>query len=277
MVYTSAMYRANREVLLQNILAILSADERFVAAWLTGSLARNEEDDLSDLDLSVVVADTFSEQFCSCSPVTITSNTSSERMALYEQFGQPLVLREDRSWLGEGSCFNHISYRGTALVVDWVFLPQSKAQRRALSRVLFDKVGIPVEPRVAESLEERQAFASRDVGFFWLMMTVTLKYMLRRDTVAFYGFISTLYWTIQDVKKRIVGESWRYQRIDYPLVSTMQEQVTLVRQFCNEMLALMPEVVRLGGSVPDDPMSVIEVWLSMAEDTKSSVHASFLL
>ena len=40
----------------------------------------------------------------------------------------------------------------------------------------------------------------------------------------------------------------------------------LVRQFCNEMLALMPEVVLLGGSVPDDPMSVIEVWLSMAED-----------
>ena len=137
MVYTSAMYRANHDVLLQHMLAVLNADERFLAAWLTGSLARGEEDDLSDLDLSVVVADAFSEQFCSCSPVAVTNNTSPERQGLYEQFGQPLVLREDRSWLGEGSCFNHVSYRGTALVVDWVFLPQAKAQRPAQSRFFF--------------------------------------------------------------------------------------------------------------------------------------------
>jgi len=265
MVYTPAMYRANRDALLSHILAVLSTDERFVAAWLTGSLVRNEEDDLSDLDLSVVVADGFTEQLCSCSSVAITRNTSPERQALYERFGRPLVLREDRSWLGEGSCFNHVSYRETALVVDWVFLPQAKAQRPEQSRVLFDRVGVPTAPSTAESMEERRAFASRDVGFFWLMMTVTLKYMLRRDTVAFYGFISALYWAIQDVKKRLVGESWRYKRTDYPLAGTLQEQVALVRQLCNEMLALMAEVVRLGGSVPDDPMSIIEVWLSMAE------------
>src|ERR1700730_10139474 len=136
MIYTLTMYRANRDALLQHILAVLSADERFVAAWLTGSVGRNEDDDLSDLDLSVVVADAFSEQFCSCNPVAITNNTSPERQALYKQFGQPLVLREDRSWPGEGSCFNHVSYRETALVVDWVFLTLAKAQRPAQSRVL---------------------------------------------------------------------------------------------------------------------------------------------
>jgi hypothetical protein len=266
MVYTPAMYRTNRDALLQHILADLRTDERFVAAWLTGSLARGEGDDLSDLDLSIVVADAYTHRLCSCNPVALTSNTSPERQALYEQFGQPLVLREDRSWLGEGSCFNHVSYRGTALVVDWVFLPQAKAQRPEQSRILFDKVGIPVMPHgPGESLEERRVSASRDVGFFWLMMTVTLKYVLRHDTMAFYGTISALYWAIQNVKKHIVGESWHYQRIDYPLVSTMQEQVTLVRQLCQEMLALMPEVVQLGGSVPGDPMSVIEVWLSMTE------------
>jgi hypothetical protein len=266
MVYTLAMYGANRDALLQHIIAVLSTDERFVAAWLTGSLARGEGDELSDLDLSVVVSDAYSDRFCSCGPTARTENTSPNRQALYKQFGQPLVLREDRSWLGEGSCFNHVSYRGTAMVVDWVFLPQSKAQRPVQSRVLFDKVGIPVESSTTvESLEERCAFASRDVGFFWLMTTVTLKYLLRRDTVAFYGFISALYWAIQDVKKRIVGEGWQYKRTSYPLAGTLQEEVALVRQFCNEMLALMPEVVKLGGSVPEDPMSVIEVWLGMAE------------
>ncbi len=272
MIYTPAMYGANRDALLQHILAILSTDERFVAAWLTGSLARGEGDDLSDLDLSVVVADTYADRLCSCSSVAVTENTSPDRMALYEQFGQPLILREDRSWLGKGACFNHVSYRETAVVVDWAFLPQAKAQRPMPSLVLFDKVGIPVAPP-SESLEERRAFASRDVGFFWLMTTVTLKYLLRRGTIAFYGFISALYWAIQDVKKRIIGESWQYRRVDYPLVGTMQEQVALVRQFCQEMLALMPEVARLGGSIPEDPMSVIEVWLSMAESAEGEEKA----
>lgn len=268
MTYTPAIYRANRDALLQHILAALSTDKRFVAAWLTGSLALGEGDDLSDLDLSVAVSDDYADRLCSCSPVAITQNTSPERLALYEQFGQPLILREDRSWLGEGSCFNHVSYRETAEVVDWVFLPQSKAQRPAQSRVLFDKVGIPVAPPPAvESLEERRAFASRDVGFFWLMTTVTLKYLLRHDTVAFYGFTGALYWAIQEVKKRIAGEGWQYQRANYPLAGTLQEQIALVRQFCNEMLALMPEVVKIGGDVSEDPMSVIEVWLSMAEST----------
>ena len=90
--------------------------------------------------------------------------------------------------------------------------------------------------------------------------------MLRRDTIAFYGFISTLYWAIEDVKKALAGADWQYKRVDYPLVGTVQQQIVLIRQFCEEMLALMPQVVQMGGTVPDDPMSVIEVWLSMVED-----------
>lgn len=39
-----------------------------------------------------------------------------------------------------------------------------------------------------------------------------------------------------------------------------------MRRFCNEMLSLMPEVIKLGGHVPEDPISVIEKWLSMAEN-----------
>ena len=34
-------YRQSREVLLANIVSELSNDERFVAAWLTGSYGRN--------------------------------------------------------------------------------------------------------------------------------------------------------------------------------------------------------------------------------------------
>ncbi len=135
-------------------------------------------------------------------------------------------------------------------------------------------VGIPIEQSsVVESLEERRALASRDVGLFWLMMTVALKYLLRRDVIAFYGFISALYWAIQDVKKRVVGEGWQYKRVSYPSAATLRDEIALVRQFCGEMLALMPEVVSLGGSVPEDPMSIIEVWLSMVESVEKEETA----
>src|SRR5437588_6286399 len=49
--------RAEREALLQRVVALLKADERVCAAWLFGSLGRGTADDLSDLDLWVVVAD----------------------------------------------------------------------------------------------------------------------------------------------------------------------------------------------------------------------------
>ena len=266
MTYTQAMYRAKREEFLQRLLAALGNDERFVAAWLTGSLAQGDGDEISDLDLSIVVADSAREAFCACGSEASAGNSSPTRQALYEQFGEPLVLYEAPSWLGDGSCFNHVSYRETALVVDWVFMPQASAQRPVKSRVLFDKVEIAVTQEEAVSLEERQRSASRTVGYFWLMTTVTLKYLLRHDTVAFYGFISTLYWAIQDVKKALAGADWQYKRVDYPLVGTVQQQIVLIRQFCEEMLTLMPQVVQMGGTVPDDPMSVIEVWLSMVED-----------
>ena len=62
--------------------------------WLTQQL-------YSDLDLSVAVSDDYADRFCACGPDAVTENTSAERQLLYEQFGHPLVLREDRSWLGD--------------------------------------------------------------------------------------------------------------------------------------------------------------------------------
>ena len=49
--YTTEQYAHNRDRLFQRILTYLQTDERFVAAWLTGSFGRGEEDNLSDFDL----------------------------------------------------------------------------------------------------------------------------------------------------------------------------------------------------------------------------------
>jgi len=49
--------------LLEKIQKVLEADSRVLAAWLEGSIARKEEDDLSDIDLWICVADSDFESF----------------------------------------------------------------------------------------------------------------------------------------------------------------------------------------------------------------------
>ena len=57
-------YRQRREALLTQITQELSCDERFLAAWLTGSYGRNDADEVSDLDIKVVVDKPYGELLC---------------------------------------------------------------------------------------------------------------------------------------------------------------------------------------------------------------------
>jgi hypothetical protein len=264
--YTPEQYAMNRDALLRHIVTFLRSDARFLAAWLVGSFGRGVQDNLSDLDLRIAVTQDYSNDLCDCGPEATTPCTSATRLALYQQFGQPLVLREDRSWVA-GSCFNQVLYRETAATVDWVFIPQSSARIPSEEcLLLFDKVGLPLEsPPVAESLDERIRVATRDIGFFWLMLAVGIKYMLRGETVALYGFLGSTHYTLQELTRIAAGEPQRFNHGSIEtLAVTRQEQIALIRQQCNTMLSLTPELVAMGASAPEDPMSVIEVWLSMA-------------
>ena len=54
-------YASNRNKLLEDITQVLKEDHRFVAAWLTGSFGRGDADKVSDLDLTVVVENSFAK------------------------------------------------------------------------------------------------------------------------------------------------------------------------------------------------------------------------
>ena len=267
-------YAHNRDALFSRLLTFLQADERFVAAWLTGSFGRGTEDNLSDFDLRIVVADAYVNTLCGCGPdaTTYVVNVTSEaRLALYKQFGKPLVLREAVSFAsdGQGGCFNHVVYRETATTIDWVFIPQASAKIPSEEcRLLFDKVGLPMRPPlVAESLEERVAQVSREIGTFWFMTNIAIKYMLRGDTVALYGFLGGTYYMLQEAKRLVAGEPQRYKHGSIKtLATTPQTQVVLIRNMCHEMLEVMEQAAALGAYVPDDPMSVVEVWMSMVQE-----------
>jgi hypothetical protein len=82
-----AMYRQHREKLLTNITQQLAADSRFVAAWLTGSLGRGEADEVSDIDVTLVVTEAHVESLCA-RPWQVSGRTTPPRLALFSQFGQ---------------------------------------------------------------------------------------------------------------------------------------------------------------------------------------------
>ena len=184
---TLDLYRERRDELLSALVETLSKDKRFVAAWLAGSYSRNDTDSLSDIDLSLVVSDEYSASLCTrLEPVS--AQTSPERYALFSQFGQPALIHENNNNAPEGGSFTFVMYAESALMVDWVLIPKSKATRPYQSRLLFDRVDIPVShPPQTEDLEQSKKSIAEMWAFFWMMTAVTIKYILRADECRDFG------------------------------------------------------------------------------------------
>ncbi len=98
-------YAADREDLLARIVSMLQADERFVAAWLEGSYVHGTKDDLSDIDLRIVVADT-ARVLCDVPWTSPSFQTTPERHRFFSQFGEPLVTWDTQT-------FSSIAERGS--------------------------------------------------------------------------------------------------------------------------------------------------------------------
>ncbi len=176
-------YRQSREVLLTSIITELSGDERCVAAWLTGSYARNDADEVSDLDIRVVIAEPYSEILCARQE-QVSHTTTPERLVLFSKFGKPVLIHENNNNAPEGGTFTFVLYSDSALMVDWTLLPLQNAERPVQSILLFDKVNIPVSPPPEpEELEQSRKYVAEQWAFFWMMTAITIKYIIRNDGV----------------------------------------------------------------------------------------------
>jgi predicted nucleotidyltransferase len=259
------IYAAQREKVLGRIVETMSKDERFVAAWLTGSFARHEQDALSDLDLTVVVSDPHSKILCE-RPRQVSAQTTKERYELFSLFGQPAILHENNNNAPEGGTFTFVMYAETAIVIDWILRPQSTARRPSESILLWDNAGIsmslPGRPDpIAKLIEE----ASEKVAFFWMMAAITVKYIIRGDGVFVNTWLEELHKLVYEVDRCVAGEVWRYKRGSFSVLeNTPQGQLSALRRLSEQMAELMPEVVRLGGHVPAAPMATIEILINMA-------------
>jgi hypothetical protein len=154
-----------RDAMFEALIATLVADTRTVAAWLSGSHGRGEDDEWSDFDFHLAVDD-------DAMPAVL-----ADPMSWFAMAGEVLLVQanfpsdsmpEGRFWL--------VIYAGP-FQIDWNTGPASAAARPAASRLLFEKQPVPIAadppPLAAEAVRDE---AQRTLEFFWAMAPIAVKY-----------------------------------------------------------------------------------------------------
>lgn len=261
------VYRESRDSLLFKIVQVLSNDERFVGAWLAGSFGRNDADDVSDLDLNVVVSDSYSENLCRRDE-QISQRTTNERLELFSQFGTLAIIHENNHNAPEGGTFTFTLYAKSQLMVDWILIPQSKAYRPSQTYLLFEKYVIPVAPPAeSESLEQRIKRVSERVAFFWMMMAVAAKYLIRRDRVFVTQWLEILTEMLQEIERLMAGKVWEYKRGSHSAFEpTSEGQKQAILKLGERMEGILPELIKMGGQFSPSPMPEIRALLDLANE-----------
>lgn len=183
---------AKRNNILTRIVDKADQDERVVAAWLTGSIGRGEDDAWSDLDLHLAIEDAHLDAWWLA------------RESLYCEIAPPLFMqREKPSNAQEGGRFQLVYFPGP-VEVDWNVGPVSMATRPPTSRILFARQDIPVSQARSIDADERRERLQHATDFFWAMTPIAVKYAGRGATSDAVDQIELL--------ARGLTEAWRVLR-----------------------------------------------------------------
>ena len=154
------------------------------AAWVTGSVARGDDDALSDLDMFIVVADDAIADF--------VDNRRSHAAGP----AQPILLMDNLANAPVSGAYLLALYDGAAgpQHVDWFWQAESMARCPDDERILFDRAGLPVVPGAQwRSTVHRSSgpplgqdlsladLLTHKIAFFWAMSLVVAKYIARRN------------------------------------------------------------------------------------------------
>jgi len=262
-------YQQSRHDLLTRIATELSNDERFVAAWLTGSYGRNNADDMSDLDLNLVVADPYHKLLCTRQE-QVSHQTTNERLSIFRKFGEPALIHENNNNAPPDGTFTFVLYSNSALMIDWTLIPQTNAERPFQSLLLFDKGNIPdSSPPVPEELLASKKVVAEQWAFFWMMTAVTIKYIVREDLVFVQNWLEHLHGMVREMERRIQRIPWQdaYVRGSVSkLQPTRDKQIESLRQLCERMQELKPRVAEFTESELLMPVAEIETLFSLTKN-----------
>ena len=186
-------HAAERSVLLQRLNETILEDSKVAAAWLYGSLARGDEDDLSDIDIRVVIGNEWMEQALS---------SRYEFMALV---AEPLMILEAPQNRPPGGAFNMALYAGTVAPhqVDFTWSSSATTQIPTGVRVLHNPAGLPLSGEPMEFAYQSVPERSREEEIrqalhgFWSMLLIVGKYAARNP---FEERMGLLQWTVPQLR-----------------------------------------------------------------------------
>ena len=264
-----AAYGAGREAFLATIVETLAADERVVAAWLTGSYARGTVDDVSDIDLTIVIADDHAPALCRQTE-RVTAWPPAERLHLFSQFGRLANVHENNDNAPPGGTFTAVLYHPSAqpagVMVDWTLVPYAAARLPDPARVLFEHR--PVTLALPPESPDPAALAARvgeQVAFFWMMMAVTSKYLIRDDLSFVHCWLGQLRGLVLSVEGLLNDKPWPYRRdaVRPAPATTAAELAAALARLADEMEALMAGAGRRGLALRPAPREAIDALLRL--------------
>jgi hypothetical protein len=135
-VVDSAAYRRERDNLLARIVAALEADPSIVAVWLAGSIGGGRSDDLSDLDLWIVVEDDRIQEIAE-DPVAFVHGIAPTIIEIHAPSNAPAGGAYLLTWIDSASGPQQ---------VDWYWQPLTGTLRPAQSRLLLERHPVPPAP-----------------------------------------------------------------------------------------------------------------------------------
>jgi predicted nucleotidyltransferase len=248
--------QAERDELLARVVKLLASDERVVAAWLYGSLGRGEGDAWSDIDLWVVVADEHIGEIV------------AGRHEFNAGFGTPLIVVDAPQNAPAGGAFLSVVYGDLPSGpqhVDWTWQTRKDALVPHDAKVLFDRGGLPVADAPQPLAPgERVKQAEKQIGFFWMMVPIVAKAIVRRQPWVALNLLTLLRYTLDEVAW-LTGKS-----ADRPLHPTRSvdppptqpvEQLAFLREMTGNMKDLSPSIEANGSAVSQEMVAEVERFL----------------
>lgn len=250
-------FQSESEELLRQITKYLDNDPRVMAAWLFGSLGRGDADELSDIDIFVVVTD-------ECLQDVVT-----QRQQFVTQIGKIVFFVEapQNAPQDGGYLMAYYDMPTGPHQVDWYWQPQSLAYIPAKTTVLFDRIGLarsdqPIEFPEREPVKEINENPLHFISYFWAMLLITAKYVVRQPQSEEMALLPYVLHPFHKTQRLLSQEPTTFQGSQ----TTVQEKLTILRHLADEMCVLMAQVSARGNDVPGAASTAVYKFLDLVEE-----------
>ena len=261
-----------RAALLRRVEQVVRKDCRVRAAWILGSVARGEDDALSDLDLFIVVADDAIAEFI------------DNRRVHAAEPARPFLMMDNLANAPAGGAYLLALYEGKAgpQNIDWFWQAESVAYRQDDGKILFDRAGLQVARGAQLGSTVRRPtgpplgpnpsltdLLTHKIAFFWAMSFIVAKYIARRDSESVARMTVVLTRTLTEAAAmcdRRGALSAGYESMAAGLeAATPTAQLQVLRDLARHAEALGGQAAAQGVVLPSEAITQVHRFFELAE------------